>query len=247
MGSARFKVLAIVASVFFLLTGISYAAPLKPCECKNIKDLEKSIKEDEYLQKRYAEKAAEYLGQIDEYKSIGRIPPSLITRQVNEYATWATVTLPAEFQKAMGYKQPVFKITPDPKKPNTTDKKKLDAYKKAAACQEIYDSAVTHENYHNQATKDIASGKKKLSSAVDLAKEEVAAYEAGLQVLRNTLDNLRKKCGAWLCRCNQQRYASAGECAAKCPPARLGKCHAPTCVQLDPKTGKWKPGKGRAY
>jgi hypothetical protein len=247
MRSALIVIFIAMVSLIFLFSGISFAAPLKPCECKNIKDLEKAIKEDEYLQKRYAEKAAEYTRQIDDYKSVGRIPPSLINRQVNEYSTWATTTLPQEFQKAMGHKQPPVKITPDPRNPHAIDKKKMDAYKKGLPCRELADSVEAHENYHIQTTKDIESGRKKLTSAVDLANEEVAAYEAGLQVMRNTLQNLKKKCGNWLCRCNQERYASAGECAAKCPPARLGKCVAPTCMELDPRTGKWKPGKGRAF
>lgn|GEM_PF-5338489 len=247
MRSTGFIVFVIAVSLFFFLFGISYSAPLKPCECKNIKDLEKTIKEDEYLQKRYAAKAAEYQRQIDEYKSVGRIPPSLINRQVDEYAAWATTTLPQQFKQAMGYKGPVYKISPDPRNPYKIDRRKLDAYKKTLPCRELSDSVEAHENYHIQTTRDIESGVKRLSSAVDLANEEVAAYEAGLQVMRDTLQNLRKKCGNWLCRCNQQRYASAGECAAKCPPARLGKCHAPTCVELDPKTGKWKPGRGRAF
>ncbi|MEN6624194.1 MAG: hypothetical protein ABFD50_21930 [Smithella sp.] len=247
MKPSIFVAAVIVLCLSFMMPGTSPAAPPKPCECKNIKDIEKSIKEDEYLQKRYAERAAAYQQQIDEYKAVGRIPSSLVNRQVDEYSAWATQELPQEFSQAMGYKGPVYKISPDPKNPYKIDKRKMDAYKKTVACREILDSVEAHENFHIDTTKAIESGTKKISSAVDLAKEEVSAYEAGLRVMRSALENLRKKCGNWLCRCNQQRYSSAVECSAKCPPARLGKCVAPTCIQIDPKTGRAKPGLGRMF
>lgn len=44
-------------------------------------------------------------------------------------------------------------------------------------------------------------------------------------------------CEQWKCRCNQQVYETAVDCAASCPPASLS-CVAPTCMKIDPKTGE---------
>ena len=44
--------------------------------------------------------------------------------------------------------------------------------------------------------------------------------------------------GNWKCKCNGQMYKTAAACAGSCPRATLG-CIAPTCLEIDPKTGKW--------
>lgn len=48
--------------------------------------------------------------------------------------------------------------------------------------------------------------------------------------------------GNWKCKCNGQMYKSAGACAGSCPHASL-RCMAPTCLEMNPETGKWT-GKG---
>lgn len=211
---------------------------LKPCECKHFESVKKAIAGDEYLQGRYTAKAAEYQKELDPYKTIGRYPSRLIDRQFNDYTDWALNSLPEEFKKKMGYAA-TLSVTPDPKKPQQIDKKKMDAYKKTVPCRDLLDSAEAHENYHIQSAKDIEDGKRKLSSAADVGEEEVSAYEAGLQVLRKTRERLEKECqGNWKCRCNGQMYKTSAECAGSCPHASL-RCIAPTCMEIDPKTGKW--------
>jgi hypothetical protein len=72
---------------------------------------------------------------------------------------------------------------------------------------------------------------------------EIEAHEAEKEYLEQELQKLEARCKqTWKCRCNQQMYPSAGACAASCPHASLS-CVAPTCLEIDPKTGKWT-GKG---
>ena len=49
--------------------------------------------------------------------------------------------------------------------------------------------------------------------------------------------------GNWKCKCNGKMYKTAVECAGNCPHASL-RCMAPTCLEINPKTGKWT---GRGY
>ena len=193
---------------------------LKACGCLNIKDLEKAIKEDEYLQKRYKEKSAQYKKELEEYKSFGRLPQRVATRQIEDYSNWATGTLPAEFQKAFGYSAGLT-VSPDPKNPGKIDEKKMAAFRKTAKCQELVDDVDAHENYHIKASGDISSGARKLSTAVDLADEEVEAYGAGLQVLRSALAKLKPKC-QWTCINDKKSYESHEVCERSCR-AGLGK------------------------
>jgi hypothetical protein len=54
-----------------------------------------------------------------------------------------------------------------------------------------------------------------------------------------TKDLTNAMCGGnWKCKCNGQMYKTASDCAASCPRASL-RCMAPTCLEMDPKTGKW--------
>ena len=187
---------------------------LKTCGCENVKDLEKAIREDEYLQAAYRQKAADYEKELNEYKSFGRLPQRVATKQIEDYSNWATVTLPAEFRAKMGYSAGLT-VSPDPQNPGVIDKKKMDAFKKTAKCRELVDDVEAHENYHIQASADISSGKRKLSTAVDLAKEEVAAYGAGLQVLRAALDKLKSRC-QWVCIDDKKAYESHEVCERSC-------------------------------
>lgn len=241
------KNILLTLMVISIYVGFSEAAHkdsgLKPCECKHFESVEKTIAEDEYLQGRYAAKAAEYQKELDQLKkAVGRIPQISIDNQADDFENWTKNRLPEEFKQKMGYTA-TSSMSPDLNRPGEIDKKKRDAYKKTIPCSDLLDSGDAHENYHIQRTKDIEAGNQKLSSAADIAKEEVPAYEAGLQVLRKTRERLKKECqGNWKCRCNGQMYKTSAECVGSCPHASM-KCIAPTCMEIDPKTGKWT-GKG---
>jgi hypothetical protein len=77
----------------------------------------------------------------------------------------------------------------------------------------------------------------------NLALTEVEAHEAEKEFLEQELQKLEERCKPWKCRCNQQMYPSEEACAASCAAASFN-CIAPTCMEIDPKTGKWT-GKGR--
>lgn len=72
---------------------------------------------------------------------------------------------------------------------------------------------------------------------------EVLAHEEELEYLQRALSRLQNTCNEWKCRCNQKMYSDVVECSRLCPPARVGQCPAPTCLEIDRKTGKWT-GKG---
>lgn len=70
-----------------------------------------------------------------------------------------------------------------------------------------------------------------------LAKSEVHAYTAQQDYLEAELEKLKRRCLPWRCKCNNQTYESAPACAKSCPKPSMG-CIAPTCIEMDPKTGK---------
>jgi len=76
-----------------------------------------------------------------------------------------------------------------------------------------------------------------------LVKSEIDARDDEEAFLRKALAKAKRECGSWFCRCTQQLFPTAVDCAAGCPRATLS-CIAPTCIEHDPKTGK---PTGRAY
>jgi len=210
-----------------------------PCTCEHLQSIIKTINADEYAKKRYDEKAKEY-----EKK---QPTPIVLVVQADDYTYFATKGLPNELKQKFGYGDTIG-ISRDAKS-DKADQNKLEQYKKIAVCRDDYQSAVAHEKYHDAVGAKIKGMNQKDAAKADqarsLAREEVAAYEAGLKVLRAARDRLKDRC-KWYCKCNKQGYKSAGECAANCPRATI-KCMAPTCLELDMETGKWKPGRGRAY
>ncbi len=85
----------------------------------------------------------------------------------------------------------------------------------------------------------IAFGNPYTAMIRNTALSEVQGHEAEKAYLEQELQRLERACQPhWKCRCNQQVYESAGACAASCPPASL-RCIAPTCLEIDSKTGRW--------
>jgi len=71
---------------------------------------------------------------------------------------------------------------------------------------------------------------------------EVEAHEAEKVFLEQELQRLENACPRYKCRCDQKTYDTAKLCARSCPHASVN-CVAPTCMELDPVTGKWN-GRG---
>lgn len=122
----------------------------------------------------------------------------------------------------------------------------IQATKDVMPCKELAEISYIHETYHR--TKCLERLDKGVSVLTPRGetREEIAAYSQSITLLKDLLKQAESKC-LWLCRCNQERYATPLDCDKYCPNAQLGKCHAPTCVELDSKTQKWIPGKGRAF
>jgi len=78
----------------------------------------------------------------------------------------------------------------------------------------------------------------------DYALREVLGHEAQVDFLKAQLYELEQKCTkAWKCKCTNTSFETLAECAKACPRPSLA-CIAPTCLEIDRKTGKWT---GRAY
>ncbi|MCJ7663231.1 MAG: hypothetical protein MUO24_03210 [Desulfobacterales bacterium] len=127
------------------------------------------------------------------------------------------------------------------------DPESKEAVEAAMPCEALAKISYIHETYH--VTKCEERHDKHLGAIFKQrgeTREEVEAYTQSIALLSDLLQKAEDKC-LWLCRCNQQRYESAAACSQNCPHAQLGVCHAPTCLELDPKTQEWIPGKGRAF
>jgi len=110
-------------------------------------------------------------------------------------------------------------------------------------CDIVVKAVRLHEMYHrNHLTKKVLFPA--LFAFTDKAKarlmasSEVGAYEIEQEYLELALQQLKEECeGTWHCKCNNQWYKTAEECAAGCPRATIA-CIAPTCWEYDKKTGK---------
>lgn len=83
----------------------------------------------------------------------------------------------------------------------------------------------------------IAFGHPYMAMIRNTAATEVQAHEVEKAYLEEEVRKLEQGC-TWRCKCNQETYHSPVVCSASCPPASL-RCVAPTCLEIDPKTGKW--------
>ncbi len=234
------------------------------CEqCKYVKCIKSLIKEKEAIIQAIKKVAAERnWGNIEkqgtDYIDLGELPSQedrLEAIQANDddkKTLWSDILAKIPSQIESDVKDNckfagsgVLEIHTDPLscKIDEASKKSMD---QAVPCKELSEYAYIHETYHASRCLERLRTKKVLLLTVwGEAKEELAAYGQEIQLLRVLLKKAEAKC-RWLCRCDQQKYETAQDCTNNCH-AHLGVCHIPVCVELDPKTGKWIPGKGRAF
>lgn len=208
---------------------------LKACNCRNIEDLERAVKDNAYLQKRFREQADAYKKQLEEYKNFGRKPPpSVLSRQFADYDSWRHGQLRNEFNKNMGYTASMT-VTPDPNNQRQIDPKALEQFAKQAACQGLVDDVIAHENYHIKVTDELQAGTRTMNTAADLAQEEVEAYEAGQQAIKPILDKLKSEC-KWKCIDKKPTPTPYYDDKASCERACRGGLGE--TIRLDPKRGR---------
>lgn len=195
----------------------------KKCDCNNIEDIRRVIGDEEYLRDRYQKKAAELQADLDIQQNIARRKNESFSRGIAEksqndgYLKFVREELPMEFRQVRGYENTIT-VTPDPKNMRRIDPDSLKKYAEQAACKEFVDAVKRHEQYHID-----EAGKGKADTPIVLANEEVQAYEAGLGVLRKTLEELKKNC-KWQCinPDSTMLYDDHRQCELKCPSG-LGK------------------------
>jgi hypothetical protein len=172
-------------SGLFTTLGIE-AAPLKPCGCNFATDLKTVIADDEYLQRQYRAKAAEFQQDTDDMIQLrGSLPPARAETHWETFLRWQKDVLIPKFIQRTGNRGIIIG-RPDPNTPKSIDDRFLAAYKKSARRREIFDSAGAHERYHIRRSEQLRAQPEDVT-ALMVAKEEVEAYEAGLSVLRKAL------------------------------------------------------------
>ena len=130
--------------------------------------------------------------------------------------------------------------------PNTGDPR-TDEDWESQNCEDIVEANKLHERSHaadwrfNVPIVVILSGPRALAKV--LAMSEIDARNKEEAYLQQKLDEVLQKCGQWRCKCNGELYDSATSCSKGCPRPSLA-CIAPTCYEIDPKTGK---NTGKAY
>jgi hypothetical protein len=176
----------------------------------------KTIKADEYAKSRYADKAAEYEKEL--------LPSvKVLDAQSADLINFAQSGLPQELMKTMGYNGTI-EISRD-RKTGKVETSVLERYKKEAACKDVFNAMMAHEKYHDAVLAKINKmeyrDKLENFAARAVAREEVAAYEAGLKVLRQVRDRLQAQCD-WVCDSARKgaggkSYKDRSVCEKSCP------------------------------
>jgi len=205
------------AAILFVFSLPAAEAQVRPCDCSDVARVEDVINQVERLEKAFRESLMEMYGP-----NAAPNPEQLYLRS---------------YQRA-GFKNPKksggLTSTGEPYVSPEVEKAECDSIVRAIKLHEMY-----HRNHYMKkvlfpalfAFTDKARARLNASS-------EVGAYGIEGEYLKQVLAQLKNGC-TWKCRCNGQMYKSAAACAAGCPPAKLGVCVAPTCLEIDPKTGKW--------
>jgi hypothetical protein len=208
-----------VALVLFLAAlGLSTAVyPARPCECKDVKRVENVLNQVKQLSAAFRTVLAAT------YTDGG--PKTTDDMYAQAYAI-VGMTVTKKAGGVTGSGEPYV----DPKVESTE-------------CDIVVKAIKLHEMYHrDHLTRKVlfpalfASSEK--ARARIMASSEVGAYDIEREYLEHELERLKNECqGTWHCKCNDQWYKSAQECAANCPRGTIA-CIAPTCWEYDPKTGK---------
>jgi hypothetical protein len=217
----RFR--AITLAVFSVLFGSAMPGLAKskgPCTCQDVPDMEQSLK-------RIAETRA---GWQEVLTDVFRHP---------ENAPKTPEAVGQRFRKAMGWGSGSTQI--GGLDPNTGDVITNPEWE-SQHCDTIVDANIVHEKTHRSDYRlripfVVILGAPAKARAIS----EINARDKEEAYLQEKLNELQQNCGLWRCKCNGQLYQSAAKCSMSCPPPSLS-CIAPTCYQIDPKTGK-KTGK----
>jgi hypothetical protein len=119
------------------------------------------------------------------------------------------------------------------------------ALKAALPCQELWDSAESHENFHSaECGKRETTGKKggrKYVTPYGQAREEMAAYDQEIAEL-TALHSRIERC-KYTCRTDGRRYATPAECRKHCPSGLGARAFtgANSCMVPDGPDGKPPP------
>jgi hypothetical protein len=206
-----------VAGLLIALPISAAALPSRKCECKDIKRIENVL--------------GQVKGLIEAFKTVLAStytpggPPTTDDMYAQAYAM-VGMTVVKKAGGVTGSGEPY-----------------VDPGVESRECDIVVRAVRLHEMYHrDHLTRKVLFPSlfafQERSRARIMASSEVGAYEIEREYLELELEQLKKECqGTWHCKCNDQWYKSAQECAANCPRATIA-CIAPTCWEYDPKTGK---------
>jgi len=193
----------------------SVAQSKGPCTCQDIPDIEQRLKE------------------IDETRAAWQ---QVLTQTFTNQSLKTPGQARQAFKQAMGWGSgPTNQV--GGLDPNTGDVETDPAWE-SQHCDAVVDANKLHEQTH---ASDFRLGIPFAvilgAPAKALALSEINARDKEEAFLQEKLEELEQKCGHWRCKCNGQLYQGAEKCAASCPPPSMS-CIAPTCYEIDPKTGK---------
>jgi predicted SprT family Zn-dependent metalloprotease len=199
------------------------AVAAKPCTCDDVKKIEDTIQMIHQTRDAWLDVLA-----------------SILDDKSNAPNTMAEAK--ESFHKRMGWSSTTQQGGIDP----NTGEVKLDPKFVEENCDSIVNGVIVHEHTHLW----YGAGHGLQAHFADprdmarmLAEGEIWARDRQEAFLKDELENLMQKCGQWRCKCTGRMFESAAQCSQGCPKAAMS-CIAPTCYEIDPKTGK---NTGKAY
>lgn len=207
------RVTWIVAALAVLSAAPAGAA--RPCTCKDIDAIKKAAFEAARGSKAWAE----------------------VVAAMEDGAAWPADMneARARFRQNMGYTSTRKVGGVDP----ATGEPVLDPEFERENCEIIVQGVREHERAHTRYFWSnpfaiVTLDDRKL--ALVLARSEVVAHDAQHAYLSRELERLEESC-RWKCKCTQEWFGTATECAGACPKPSMA-CIAPTCCQWNRKTGE---------
>jgi hypothetical protein len=213
---------SVVLSLVLEFCILASAQSKGPCTCQDIPDIEQRLKDIDETRAAWQQVLTETFTNQNALKT-----PDQARQAFRQAMGWGS-SPPNQFGG----------LDPGTGEPRT------DPAWESQHCDAVVDANRLHEQTH---ASDYRVGIPLLvlfgAPAKALALSEINARDKEEAFLEEKLEELRQKCGQWRCKCNGQLYQGASKCAASCPPPSLS-CMAPTCYEIDPKTGK---ATGKAY
>jgi hypothetical protein len=207
----------VILTVVLVVLGVPHFGFAKPCSCKDIKKIEDTLEMIDKTRRAWYSVLADIYGR-------GKDAP----KNMDEARQ--------RFRENMGWTstRKVGGLDPD------TGDAVIDPQFEQENCESIVNGVKVHEKAHLRygLSRSIPiTFMDPGTLAKVLAKSEIDARNYEETFLKEELKKLKEKC-KWKCKCTGDMFETAQDCAKNCPKPSMA-CIAPTCLEIDPETGKW--------